>query len=331
MKSKKLFAIYSALITVLIFSALLSLSVGTARLSLHQMFLGIIGKEGFGYERTIMLAIRLPRLIASILAGVGLSLAGVILQSVMGNELASPNTVGVSSGAGLAAVTCLSFFPSLSHLLPIGAFFGALAASLLIMLLSRAIGGGRATVILAGIALTSLFGAGISFFSAIDTDVLASYSAFSVGGFGGVELRALLLPAILIFLCLILAVSYSGKISALSLGDPIASGLGISPSKMRTLSLIIASLSVASVISFSGLLGFVGLVVPHITRKIVGAELKHLLAAAPIVGAALVTLSDLLGRIIFAPSEISVGIIMAFIGAPFLFILLIRRRSDKNA
>ncbi len=100
---------------------------------------------------------------------------------------------------------------------------------------------------------------------------------------------------------------------------------------MRTFSLVIASLAVASVISFSGLIGFVGLVVPHITRKLVGAELKYQLTAAPLVGAILVTLSDLAGRIIFAPSEISVGIIMAFIGAPFLFILLLKRRSEKNA
>ncbi len=181
MRSKKFFTVYSILILALIISALLSLSMGSARLSVHQMISGIMGKEGFGYERTIMLAIRLPRLLASILAGIGLSLAGVILQSVMGNELASPNTIGVSSGAGLAAVICLSLFPSFSHLLSIGAFLGAFGASILIMALSHAIGGSRATVILAGIALNSLFGAGISFFNVIDTDVLASYSAFSVG------------------------------------------------------------------------------------------------------------------------------------------------------
>lgn len=326
MKSKKLVVTYVTLIIVLIISALLSLSVGAARLSVLQMVSGILEREGFGYESAIMLAVRLPRLIAALLAGVGLSLGGVILQSVMGNELASPNTVGVSSGAGLAAVICLSFFPSFSHLLPIGAFVGALVTSIFIMVLSRVIGGGRTTIILAGIALTSLFGAGISFFSILDTDVLASYSAFSVGGFSGVKMESLFLPAAFIFVCLFLALAFSGKISVLSLGDSIASGLGVSPIRMRAFSLVIASLSVASVISFSGLLGFVGLVVPHITRKLVGAELKKQLTAAPIVGATLVILSDLFGRIILAPSEISVGIIMAFIGAPFFFILLLRRR-----
>lgn len=331
MKPKKLLPIYIALITVLIISALLSLSLGAARLSVHQMVSGIMGNEGFSYERTIMLSVRLPRLLASVLAGIGLSLAGVILQSVMGNELASPNTVGVSSGAGLAAVICLSLFPSLSHLLPIGAFFGALGTSILIMALSRIIGGGKTTIILAGIALSSLFGAGISFFSVLDTDVLSSYSAFSVGGFSGVKMSDLTLPAIFILICTFLAIALSKKISILSLGDTIASGLGISPNKMRTVSLIIASLSVASVISFSGLLGFVGLVVPHITRKLLGSELKYQLTAAPLVGASLVTLSDLAGRIILAPSEISVGIIMAFIGAPFLFVLLLGRRHKNNA
>ena len=327
MKSKRNFFIYVVIATALILSALLSVFVGSAKLSIHSMVCGILGREGYSFERTIMLSVRLPRLLASIISGIGLSLSGVLLQGVMGNDLASPNTIGVSSGAGLMAVICLSAFPNLSHLLPIGAFFGAFLTSLLILALSRAAGGGKATVVLAGIALTSLFGAGISFLSIIDTDVLASYSAFSVGGFSGVAAERLILPAALIAICLVFAIGFSGRIAVLSLGDGMAAGLGIRPAALRTFCLMIASMSAAAVISFAGLLGFVGLVVPHMTRRIVGAEMKAQLTAAPMLGAILVTLSDLAGRVLFAPSEISVGIVMAFIGAPFFFILLLKRRN----
>lgn len=288
-----------------------------------------MGSEGFEYERVIMLSVRLPRTLAALLSGIGLSLSGVILQCVMGNQLASPNTIGVSSGAGLMTVICLSAFPSLSYLLPVGAFLGAFLTSLLILAISKAAGGGKSTVILAGIALTSLFGAGISFLTVLDPDVLASYSAFSVGGFSGVTLDRLILPAVLIFSCLAVSIGLSGRLSALSLGDGIASGLGIRPGALRALCLMIASLGASAVISFAGLLGFVGLVVPHITRKLVGHDMRSQLIAAPILGAALVTLSDLAGRTLLAPSEISVGIIMAFIGAPFFFILLLKRRKEN--
>ncbi len=328
MKSKTLF-IYSMMITALAISALLSLSLGSADLSIGAIINGITGKAGFEYERAIMLYIRIPRLLAAITAGFGLSLSGVIIQSVMGNDLASPNTIGVSSGAGLMTVIFLSFCPALSHLLPIAAFAGAFASSLLIMLISRATGGGKATLILAGIALTSLLGAGISFVSSLDTDVLASYSAFSIGGFSGVTVKKLITPVVLIFACLLVSVSISGRMSALSLGDEAALGLGIKPGALRALSLALAAMSAAAVVSFAGLLGFVGLIVPHMVRKIVGQRLIKQLTLAPLLGATLVTLSDLLGRVIFAPSEISVGIIMAFIGSPFFFILLIKRRGHN--
>lgn len=327
----KIVSIYFILVIMLIVSALASVSFGSAELSASQIFGGLLSIKGFEFEKTIIWSVRFPRLFASIISGVGLSLSGVLLQSVMGNDLASPNTIGVSSGAGLASIICLSLFPSLSFLLPIGAFLGAFLTAILILMLSKAAGGGKATVILAGIACTSLFGAGISFISLLDTDVLAEYNSFSVGGFSGVTLKALILPTILIFVSLLISLFTSGRIAALSLGDAMAAGLGINPILMRTLCLALAAMSAAAVISFAGLLGFVGLVVPHITRKIVGPEIKAQLSASPLIGAILVTLSDLFGRTAFAPSEISVGIVMAFIGAPFFFFLLLKRRNEPNA
>lgn len=325
MRSRYFFSIYVTLIFILLAVSLISLFFGSAKLTVSDIIGAVLGRDGYSFERIILLSLRLPRLAASILAGAGLSIAGVILQSVMGNDLASPNTIGVSSGAGFASVICLSFFPVAVHLLPFAAFIGAFAAALIVAGISRAAGGGKTSVILSGIALTSVFSACISTISAFDTDVLVSYSAFSVGGFQGVSLERLIVPTVLIVSCFVVSICLSGRISALSLGDEAAAGLGIAPRMLRTLCLLIVGMSSAAVVSFAGLLGFVGLIVPHMASKLVGADFRRQIIAAPLIGGIIVTLSDLAGRVLFAPSEISAGIIMAFVGAPFFFFLILRR------
>ncbi|MBR4296262.1 MAG: iron ABC transporter permease [Clostridia bacterium] len=331
MKNKRASIIYIVLFAVFAGVSVLSFFCGSADLTFPQMLSGILGREGYKFERIIMLSIRLPRLIAAIVAGAGLSISGVILQSVMGNPLASPNTIGVNAGAGLAIVICLTAFPAFSAFLPFAAFFGAFFTALIILFISRTLGAGKTTVILAGIACTSLFGAGISFLSILDTDVLSTYSAFSVGGFSGVALSDIALPAILVAVCFFISVLLSGRVAALSLGDAVAASLGVNVRCVRMVCIVIASMSAAAVVSFSGLLGFVGLIVPHIARKIVGENILKQLTAAPIVGGIIVILSDFLGRSLFSPSEISVGIIMSFIGAPFFFFILFRRRKKTDA
>lgn len=330
MKKRRLWTTYLLLIVMLLASMVLALGFGSVSLTLSDLVSGLVGQTGYETEHIILFSIRLPRMLAALLAGVGLSVSGVILQNVMGNPLASPNTIGVNAGAGLAAIWMLSVLPTANEWLSVAAFVGAFLTAMLILLLSKAAGGGKATVILAGIACTSLFQAAISFISTLDTDVLSMYNAFSVGSFSGVELQQLCLPAILIFLSLLLSLVLAPKISALSLGDFTASSLGVRVTVIRTVALAVASMSAAAVISYAGLLGFVGLVVPHITRKLLGEGLRCNLCAAPLVGGILVILSDLAGRTLFAPGEVSVGIIMAFIGAPFFFILILRGRNDAG-
>lgn len=324
---RKASVIFPVLVLTLLAVCLVSLAFGPTSLTLREIIGGLLRTDGYEVSAIIMHSIRLPRLLAAILAGAGLSVSGVILQNVMGNDLASPNTVGVNAGAGLAVIIAISISTAAVRFLPFIAFGGAFLTLGLIFAVSGSIGGGKSTVILAGIACTTFFQAGISLFSVIDSDVLTMYNAFSVGSFSGVTYDTLTIPFFLVILSLLLGICMSGAISALSLGDKVASGLGVKVKTARALSLAVAGLSAASVISYAGLLGFVGLVVPHITRKLVGGETRRLLIASPIVGAIIVTLSDLLGRVLFAPSELPVGVVMAFIGAPFFFILLIRRRS----
>lgn len=277
----------------------------------------------------ILFDLRLPRVLAALLAGVGLSVSGVLLQSVTGNSLAAPNIIGVNSGAGFCCIVMLTFMPQAAAFLPLGAFVGAFAATLLIVGIANRIDAFRGTVILAGIAITAVLNAGISLLSLLDTDVLTAYNAFSVGGIAGIRMAQLYIPAGIIAVCFAAALILSRRIHLLCLGDSIAASLGVRVQPLRVACLVIASASAAAVVSFAGLLGFVGLVVPHISRKLSGERTSVLLVTSSFVGAILVILADLSGRVLLAPTEIPVGVIMALIGAPFFFMLLFRR--GKNA
>ena len=283
--------------------------------------------DGDAKLSVIIRHIRLPRMLAAFLAGIGLSVSGVLLQAVTDNGLASPNIIGVNSGAGFLTILTLFCFPHAFYALPFAAFFGAFAATLLIVWTANRIGSSKMTIILAGMALTAILNAGISFISLLDTDVVAVYNYFSVGGLFGVTAKSLIIPAALIFLSLGAALLLSPKISLLCLGDSLASSLGVRVRLLRMVCLICASASAAAVVSFAGLLGFVGLIVPHIARKLSGGGMTKTLVLASMVGATVVMLADTLGRTLFAPTEIPVGIVMALIGAPFFLVLLLRRRE----
>ena len=286
------------------------------------------GGGRFETQALILYSLRLPRLLQGVLAGVGLSVSGVLLQSVTGNDLASPSIIGVNAGAGFAVLLLLSFFPGAAALLPPAAFLGAFLTTLLIMAIAGRADASKATVILAGIAVQALLNAGISFLSLLDADVLVSYSYFSAGGLSNTDIRLLWLPGAIILLGFSVSLACSGKIRLLCLGDDLARSLGVRVGRVRMLCLICASASAAAVVSFAGLLGFVGLIVPHLARRLTGSRTGPLLWVSALTGSILVLTADLLGRVLFAPSEVPVGIVMAFIGAPFFFYLLLRRRSE---
>jgi iron complex transport system permease protein len=183
------------------------------------------------------------------------------------------------------------------------------------------------SLVLSGVALTAILNAAISLITLLDTDVISPYNYFSIGGLSGVYLDELPLPAALILLALVGAMLLSRGLEVLRLGDETAASLGVRVRTLRTLALLLGSASAAAAVSFAGLLGFVGLIVPHTARAIVGTRICRALPATALLGASLVLLSDLVGRTLLAPSEIPVGILMALIGAPFfLFLLLGRKR-----
>lgn len=328
MKTKKQSSFHLICITLIgifILVSVLSLLVGGGRLSTDQVFSGLLLKEEA--FRVIIYSIRLPRLLAGVLAGVGLSVSGVLIQSITSNDLASPNIIGVNSGAGFACIISMALFPASFIFAPVAAFLGAFLTGTVIILVSQKTGGDKSTLILTGIAITTLLNAGISFISLLDTDLLSAYSHFSVGGLSSVGPNELVIPAVLIMAALTISLVLSRRISVLTLGDESAQSLGVNARALRAVCMALACVSAASVVSFAGLLGFVGLIVPHVAKKIVGPSVKKLVVASAIIGAITVVFADLVGRLLLSPSEIPVGIIMALVGAPFFLALVIRRKK----
>ena len=320
----KLRPVIFLLTTLLVLVAAAGLCFGGVALSFEQLIDAVAGR-GDATVGVIFWQLRLPRVIAGLLAGVGLSLTGALLQSVTANALASPGIVGINSGAGLAVILLLTIAPAAGKLLPLGAFFGAFGAALLILLAARCMGGSKTGIVLIGIAVSTVFSAAISFLSLLDEGVLAQYNHFTVGSLKGVRMDALLLPAILILLSLVVALLLSPKLGVLCMGDAAASALGIRVKRLRMTAMVCAAASAAAVVSFAGLLGFVGLIVPHIAKKLAGEQPARSLPVAALTGGVLVILADLLGRTLFAPSELPVGILMSLVGGPYFLILLCRR------
>ena len=222
----------------------------------------------------------------------------------------------------------MCFAPMAYRLLPVMAFAGAFACTMLIVFVANQAGGSRVTIVLAGVAVSTLLSAGISMLKLLYPELALAYNYFSVGGVSGVTFDDLWLPALIILSVLAVAELLSNRLNLLCLGDSMGRSLGVRVKALRTVALILASASAAAAVSFAGLLGFVGLMVPHIARSVIGdGRMGKLIPVSALLGGTLVILADLLGRVLFAPSEIPAGIITAFVGAPFFFVLLLQRRN----
>ena len=330
-KLNSFFSSYKGYLTLggcLLLATVLSLLFGSASISFSELFAGLFGSDK---ELSIIIYdIRLARTLAAILAGVGLSISGVLLQGVTGNSLAAPGVIGVNSGAGaFVAISLLlptSALATQIAITPLFAFLGAFLTTIAVLFVARLAGGKSSSVILSGIAINAFLNAVISLINLADSDVLVSYNAFSVGGFSGVTYTSLFAPFAIVALCLTLALMASRKIDTLALGTLGATTLGVNAQRLSIYCVVLASASAAAAVSFAGLLGFVGLVVPHMARFLCGTRTRPLLICSSILGGVVTVLADLFGRTVLAPSELPVGITMAFIGVPFFIFLLIKQR-----
>ena len=327
MKSSVLFLVLSLL---LIFSFFFSLCFGSVFMNVGETLVSLFSGNFDDPFVRILLYLRLPRVCGSVFSGAALAVSGVLIQAVLHNPMAAPNIIGVNSGAGLGAVLMLTVFPSAVSFLPSAAFCGALCACFLIYGVSMKTGASPSTLILVGIAVSSLLNAAINTVKILFPDSVYDADVFMIGGLSGLTFSRILIPCIVILLGVVAATVFSRKADILSLGDDAAQTLGLNVKVTQFFFLILASVLAGCAVSFAGLLGFVGLVVPHIARRFVGENHGILIPISALGGSLLVSVCDLLGRTLFAPYEIPVGILLSFVGVPFFLFLILsgRKRYD---
>lgn len=327
---KPLLRLYLTLFLITLASACLSLMLGPVSLSPVEVVSALFKADAVTTADRIALYARLPRTCGCIVAGAALAVSGAIIQGVLSNPLAAPNVIGVNSGAGLAAAICCAFFPGAYALVPFAAFLGALLSVLLVLLIAERTGASKITLVLGGVAISSVLSAGVDAVVTFVPDALVGYSDFRIGSLSGLTMSKLSPAAWVVLAALALAFSLTHELDLLMLGRDTARSLGLRAGKMRILLLAVAAALAGAAVSFAGLLGFIGLIVPHIMRRLVGDESRLLLPGCAMGGAVMLLLCDLLSRMLFQPYELPVGIALSFIGGPFFVWLLLRQRKGRR-
>ena len=315
-------------IILLLLSAFLSLVSGAASIPLSDLLeAALAGPESVaGY---VFWYSRLPRTVACIAAGFALSISGAVIQSVLANSLAAPGIIGVNSGAGFAVTLATALGAVSGWMISASAFLGAMVTSLAIMFISRKTRASRTSVLLAGVSLNYILGAFSDAVLSLVPQASMTSGDFRVGGFSSISHVRLYPAAIIIALSALAVFTLSNELEVLSLGDDEARTLGLDASVMRVVFLLLASALAGAAVSFAGLLGFVGLLVPNGIRRILRGDNSLLLPLSGIGGAVLVTLCDIVSRMMFRPYELPVGIMLSLIGGPVFLILVLKRRKGR--
>ena len=313
----------------LLFSATLSLLLGSTSLSLEEIFEMAVNGDSTSVAARILLYVRLPRTLGSLVCGGALALSGAVIQGVLSNRLASPSVIGVNAGAALAVTLCAAFGIVGGWRLSLLSFLGAFATVLVVSLGAKRWGASRGTVILIGVSLNALLGAISDTVTVFVPEIAVSGIDFKVGDFSSVTYVRLIPAGIVILAVSGILMTLQNELSVLSLGEDNARGLGLNTTLYRPLLLLFAAALAGSAVSVCGLLSFVGLLVPHAVRRTMGSS-KNLMPLCFLFGAAFVCLSDTVARVIFMPYEIPVGIIMSLFGAPFFILVLIRTKGGRS-
>ena len=310
-------------------AALLSLCVGAVAVPPGQLLAALTG-HGEGAGAAILLYVRLPRTAGCLVTGAALAVAGAVIQTVLSNPLASPNVIGVNAGAGAAVALCCAAAPASANLVPVAAFAGAFGSALLVLGVARRAGASRLTLILTGVALSSVFSAVVDLIVTVAPDALNGYTDFRVGGLGSVTLARVAPAAAIGAVCLAGVLLLTNELDLLALGAETAQSLGLRVGRMRVVLLALAAGLAGAAVSVAGLVGFVGLIVPHLMRRFLGEESRPLTVGCALGGAALLTFCDTAARTLFAPYEIPVGVALSLGGGPFFIWLLTQRKGGRR-
>ena len=332
----KLWILVGASLVALFVSILFSITLGPLSVSMTDAWRVVAFKLGLSstpegvtlLEQNAIWELRMPRALLAAVAGAALSICGAVLQSLLRNGLADPYLLGISSGASAGAVVVvLTASTAASFVMATGAFAGALAAFSLVLLLAWAAGNGNHNIILAGVAITQLFSALTSFlimFSA-DANTTRGVLFWMLDSLASSSWQTVALSAAIFAVSFVVLFWHSTALDAFTFGADSAASLGINVKRVRMVVIGVASLLAATIVSSSGAIGFVGLVLPHAARLIVGTGHRRVLPVSAALGAILLVWVDALGRTVAAPVEIPVGVITALVGVPLFIALLVKQ------
>ncbi|GAA2211035.1 iron ABC transporter permease [Nonomuraea monospora] len=323
---------------VLAVSMIAALLDGAADISPWQVVLQVVDWLPFTHvdsglapvEQGLLFELRLPRVLVAAVVGGLLAMAGAGYQGVFRNPLADPYLLGAAAGAGLAATAAIVLLPAVAGSIPVAAFLGAVGGVFLAYTLGNTAGraGGTATLVLAGVAVTSFLTAIQTFVQQFKVEELQRIYSWILGDVGGGwDQLWLVLPYAAVSAVLLLL--HGRMLDVLSVGDEEAASLGLRAARVRLVVLLAASLATAAAVAVSGLIGFVGIVVPHVVRRIAGGSYRIVLPLSMIGGAAFLVLADLVARTVLAPAELPIGVVTMFVGAPFFVaVLRMTRRTS---
>jgi len=319
--------VFAVLATLLVVSAVAGVFIGAVAISPGDVLAALMGQDSTA--GTIIRELRLPRVLGAALVGGALAGAGALLQGLLRNPLADPFVTGTSAGASLGAVIAVAAGAT-ATVVPLAAFAGALVAIVLVWRLARL--GGRTTVLtvlLAGVVLTSFTGAAVTFIL-VSSDRLAlrlrAVLGWLQGGVSVISWGELAVASLVVLLGIVGAIFVAPRVDAYAFGEETAATLGIDPERTTAVILATTALLSGAAVAIAGLVGFVGLVVPHAVRFLIGARHRRLVIASIPAGATVLVLADLAARSIIPPAELPVGVITGLVGAPFFLILLVRSR-----
>ncbi|MEO6054243.1 MAG: iron ABC transporter permease [Chthoniobacterales bacterium] len=336
------------LLVFLFFLALVAMgfsaSRGAVHISLREEVATVLAHVGIGHPvdsqtASVFWNIRLPRVLMGFLVGGILAVSGTCLQGLFRNPLADPGLIGISSGAALAAVAVIVFGSSVLSLnfrqewgfaiLPVAAFGGALGATFLIYQFATIGGEVRvAALLLAGIAINALAGAGIGWMSYLATeDQLRMLTFWGMGSLGSSNWMQLKIAGPIMLAMMAVTPLLAGGLNALSLGEADARHLGFSVTRLKQAVVILSALGVGAAVSVSGVIGFLGLVAPHLLRLMIGSNHRWVIPGSIILGGGLLTLADLLARTLVVPAELPIGIVVSSVGAPFFLYLMVKEKK----
>lgn len=325
----------------------LFLSIGIGAVAISPATIGRLVIDALGFDLAwstesrdtlVFWSIRLPRVVVGCLVGASLALSGAVMQGLFRNPLADPGLIGVSSGAALAAVSVIvlgggvigALHPELRiFALPVAALFGGLICMTIVYRLGTIAGRTMvATTLLAGIAVNAIAQSGVGFLVFLsDEQQLRDLSFWTLGSVAGITWQALIPAGTVMLVPMVLMWRLIGPLNAMLLGERESFHVGYAPERVKRQAIVLSAVAVGAAVSVSGIIGFVGLVVPHIVRLIAGPDHRYVLPGSALLGAGLFLLADLVARTVVLPAELPIGVVTALIGGPFFIWLLIRRKD----